>query len=100
MKQLTIIFGALLLMALADSCRPNQKERYERYMEDVADSTFEFVTPKQDSLNADGEPVEKDADWANDDGLVAVPDIPQERSVDMGASDYELNKIMSGKDSE
>ena len=100
MKQLkTLLFVLLLLTAMA-ACRPSQSQRYERYLEDVADSTFEYITPKADSLNADGEPVaaeEADADWANDDGLVAVPDIPQERGVNKHANNYEVEKIMKGR---
>lgn len=103
MKKLFYLFVGMLVMTVY-SCRPNQAERYQRYMEDVADSTFEYVTPKTDSLSADGEPIvpedEIEGDWADDDGLVAVPDIPQERRVNMGASNREVEKIMSGKSSE
>ena len=34
---------------------------------------------------------------ADDDGLVAIPDIPDDRGVDMAANDYELKKMMMGK---
>ena len=103
MKQLPCYLGALLLLALAGGCRPGQADRYQRYMEEVADTTFEYITPAQDSIDADGESVKnkgEEAGWADDDGLVAVPEIPQERRVNMGADDYELKKVMSGKASE
>lgn len=102
MKQLLNLFCALLLLAVLAGCRPNQAERYQRYMEDVADSTFEYVTPKQDSLSTEGELESdgEDIDWADDDGLVAIPDIPQERRLRMNANSYEADKIMKGKGSE
>ena len=33
----------------------------------------------------------------NDDALLEIPDIPQERPVNMRANDYELDKEISGK---
>jgi hypothetical protein len=101
MKKLFYFCVGMLVMATY-SCRPNQAERYQRYLEDMADSTFEYVTPKADSLNADGEPIVPEGEvgggWANDDGLVAVPDIPKERRVNMSASERDLERVMSGKE--
>ena len=103
MRKLIYLFVGMLVMTVF-SCRPNQAERYQRYMEDVADSTFEYITPKEDSLNADGELIvpeeEVGGGWADDDGLVAVPDIPKERHVNMNASNHEVERVMKGKGSE
>ena len=103
MKKLFFLFVGMLVMTVF-SCRPNQAERYQRYLEDVADTTFEYITPKEDSLNADGELIvpeeEVGSGWADDDGLVAVPDIPKERHVNMNASNHEVERVMKGKGSE
>ncbi len=99
MKQLTTLFGALLLLAVLTGCKRSQADRYQRYMEEVADSTFEYITPPEDSVDIDAEAdadVEKGS-WADDDGLVAVPDIPKERKVNMRASDYDVMKEMGGQ---
>ena len=77
MKKLFYLFVGMLIMTV-HSCHQNPSERYQRYLEDVADTTFEYITPKEDSLNADGELIvpeeEVGSGWADDDGLVAVPD--------------------------
>lgn len=103
MKKLLYFCVGMLAFATY-SCRPNQAERYQRYLEDISDTTFEYVTPKADSLNADGEPIvpegQAKGDWADDDGLVAVPDIPKERHVNMNASNHEVERVMKGKGSE
>ena len=93
MKQLTYVFLAMLLLSLF-GCRRNRADRqYERYLEDTA--KIEFITPPEDSVVLEDA---VDESWMEDDGeLITIPDIPQERSVNMGASDYELNKIMSGR---
>lgn len=93
MKQLTYVFLAMLLLSLF-GCRRNRADRqYERYLEDTA--KIEFITPPEDSVVLEDA---MDEAWMEDDGeLITIPDIPQERSVNMGASDYELNKIMSGR---
>lgn len=101
MKKLICLLGFLLLLSLTIGCRRSQADRYQRYVEDVSDSTFEYITPKEDSVNADGESVNnEDADWADDDGLVAIPDIPKERSVNMNANDYDAMKEFSGRGGE
>ena len=93
MKQLTYVFLAMLLLSLF-GCRRNRADsQYERYLEDTA--KIEFITPPEDSVVLEDA---MDEAWMEDDGeLITIPDIPQERSVNMGASDYELNKIMSGR---
>ena len=100
MKKLIFLFVGMLVMTVF-SCRPNQAERYQRYLEDVADTTFEYITPKKDSLNADGEPIvpeeEVGGGWADDDGLVTVPDIPKERRVNKNANNYDVERVMKGK---
>lgn len=91
--------GAALLITLMAGCRLSQEDRYQRYVEDVADSTFEYITPPADSVSLEEDldaEVEKGA-WADDDGLVAVPDIPKERKVDMSASNYDAIREMTGK---
>ena len=100
MKRLTTILGVILLLALTTGCRRSQADRYARYMEDVSDTTFEYIMPKADSLDANGNAIakaKKGGGWADDDGLVAIPDIPQERPVNMSASDYEAMREYAGK---
>lgn len=88
----------LLMMTLVTltflGCGGNANQRmYERYQYDSA--RIEFIYPKEDSVVIEEE---EEPDWMdNDEGLVTIPDIPQERSVNMSASSYELEKMMSGK---
>ena len=93
MKQLTYVFLAMLLLSLF-GCRRNRADRqYERYLEDTA--KIEFITPPEDSVVLEDA---MDESWMEDEGeLITIPDIPQERSVNMGASSYELEKMMSGR---
>lgn len=92
MKQLTYVFFALLLSFIG--CNRNRAARqYERFQEDS--DRIEFITPPEDTVK-----IEEEVDnlgSADDEELLVIPDIPQERSVNMGASDYELKKMMSGK---
>ena len=88
----------LLMMTLVAltflGCGGNTNQRmYERYQYDSA--RIEFIYPKEDSVVIEEE---EEPDWMdNDEGLVTIPDIPQERSINMSASNYELEKMMSGK---
>ncbi|MBQ6377686.1 MAG: hypothetical protein IJJ56_02675 [Prevotella sp.] len=92
MKQLTYVFLALLMISVI-GCRRNRAERlYERFQEDSG--KIEFIIPPEDTVVIE-ESVDP-ADWDEDEGLMTIPDIPQERSVNMGANDYELEKVMSG----
>ena len=92
MKQLTYVFLALLIISVI-GCRRNRAERlYERFQEDSG--KIEFIIPPEDTVVIE-ESVDP-ADWDEDEGLMTIPDIPQERSVNMGANDYELEKVMSG----
>ena len=98
MKKLLYYCVGMLVMATY-SCRPNQAERYQRYLEEVNDSNsnFEYITPHADSvkINEDEETIVEKGDWADDDGLVAVPDIPKERKVNMTGGNYDPMKEFS-----
>lgn len=95
MKRLSYAMMAFLLLTVLASCRMTQEKRYQRYLEEKDDSTFEYIEQPRDSI------VDEDAEAVgaitNDDGLIAVPDIPQERAVRMNADDYEVEKAMSGR---
>ncbi len=98
MKRLTYMMMALLLMGLI-GCKRSQADRYQRYLEEKDDTTFEYIPEKTDSV-AVADPAETRSDvgdYADDDGIVAIPDIPGERPVDMSADDYEVKKAMSGR---
>lgn len=93
MKQLTYVFFALLLLSFIGCNRNRAARQYERFQEDS--DRIEFITPPEDTVK-----IEEEVDnlgSADDEELFVIPDIPQERSVNMGASDYELKKVMSGK---
>ena len=93
MKQLTYVFFTLLLLSFIGYNRNRAARQYERFLEDSG--KIEFITPPEDSVK-----IEDDVDElgsVGDEDLIVIPDIPQERDVDMGASDYELKKMRSGK---
>lgn len=92
MKHLTLVFLTLLLLSFFGCNRNSANRQYERFLEDSA--SIEFITPPEDSVEL--EDVVGGEDWM-DGELITIPDIPQERSIDMGASDYELRKAMSGR---
>ena len=78
------------------SCKQTAEDRYQRYLEEVADSSeIEFVERESDPV----EYVEDDGydPLADDGGLIAIPEIPQERRVDMSGNDYEVERMMMGK---
>ncbi len=84
------------LFAIAVSCKRSAADQYQRYLESKSDSTFEYVPEVVDSLI---EEVDQSEDLgADDDGLFAIPDIPQERAINMSADDYETKKMMSGRE--
>ena len=91
MKSLNFVVLALLLMSFFGCNRNKAARQYERFLEDSA--RIEFVTPPEDSVKLEGD----DAFMNNDDALLEIPDIPQERPVNMRANDYELDKEISGK---
>lgn len=93
MKKLTYVFLALLMISVI-GCRRNRAERlYERFQEDSG--KIEFITPPEDSVVLE-ESVDP-AEWNDEEGLMTIPDIPQERKINMGANNYELEKMMKGK---
>lgn len=102
MKQLFFLALAIVLLTMT-GCRRNQAEQqYENYLEST--ENIEFITPKEDSvkLDSDGK-IKKGFDdeemelGGDDDGLMVIPDIPQERKINMRATNYDLEKMMSGK---
>ena len=93
MKQLTYVFFALLLLSFIGCNRNRAARQYERFQEDS--DRIEFITPPEDTVKIEEEG--DDLGSADDEDLLVIPDIPQERDVNMGASDYELKKMMSGK---
>ena len=76
MKKLILLFAVMVGLAVS-SCRMSQEKRYERYLEQKNDTTFEYIEQPRDSV---------------------VPDIPKERDVNMSADDYETKKVMSGRE--
>ena len=95
MKRLTFLTLACFLLAFI-GCNTTADDRYQRYLEEMSDSSgVEFITPAEDSV----EYVE-DADdpFADDDYLMTVPEIPQEREVNMNGNNYEVEKMMMGKE--
>ena len=98
MKRLTYTMMAFLLLMVLASCRQSQADKYQRYLEEKNDTTFEFIEQPADSVvEAEAEASAEGAGWADDDGLVAVPDIPKERAINMNADDYETKKVMTGR---
>ena len=96
MKRLFYIALALVLIMTAGCKRKNRAERlYERYLNDS--DRVEFITPKDDPVKIKEEVV-KETVVDNGEGLFAIPDIPEERGVNMNSSDAELEDVMSGKD--
>ena len=86
---------SMLLTAFL-GCGQSPEARYQRYLEEVADSssTLEFITPKEDPVPP---PMDDDDDpFANDEGIYTIPDIPQQREVNMNSNDYEIEKEMRG----
>lgn len=98
MRRLTFLTLALFMLLTFVCCNQTADDRYQQYLEEVADtseSSMEFITPKEDPVEIE----EDDYDsWADDGGIVTVPEIPQERHVNMNANTYELEKVMMGKE--
>ena len=89
-KLLAITLFALTFLG----CGGNANQRaYERYQYDSA--RIEFIYPKEDTVVLEEE---QESDWMDDGGgLIEIPDIPKERSINMNANNYEVEKMMSGK---
>lgn len=96
MKRLTFLTLVLVLFAFI-GCQQSAESRYQRYLEEVADTSgIEFITPEED-------PVEYVEDnlgdpFADDGGVITVPDIPQQHEVSKYGSNYEVEKVMMGKE--
>ena len=87
------------MMTAFIGCKQTQADRFERYLEEANDTTIshvEFITPGADSVAV---PADDAIDpYADDDGIYTIPDIPQERDIDMNANNYELERMMMGRD--
>ena len=96
MKRLTFLTFVFVLFAFI-GCQQSAESRYQRYLEEVADTSgLEFITPEED-------PVEYVEDnlgdpFADDGGVITVPDIPQQHEVSRYGSNYEVEKVMMGKE--
>ncbi len=98
MKQIFHLTFLLLLATCFIGCKQSEADRYERYLESLEDSTgMEFITPAKDSVELDVFGSE-DNDLESDDELITVPEIPQEREIDMNANSYDLERVMMGKE--
>ena len=99
MKRLTTLtFVMAVLLTVSVGCKQTQEDRYQRYLEEVADSSsmIEFITPEADP---EAPPTENGEDpFANDEGIYTIPETPQERQVNMNANTYELEKMLKGKE--
>lgn len=96
MKRLFYIALAIVLISAAGCKRKNRSERlYERYLNDS--NRVEFVTPSVDTVEIE-QGVEEEKEPVESEGLFSIPDIPEERGVNMKSSDAELQDIMEGKD--
>ena len=83
MKRLFFLALAIVLLTMT-GCRRNQAEQqYEKYLEST--ENMEFITPKEDSVKLDA------------DGKVTKGNA-EERKINMGATNYDLEKMMSGKE--
>jgi len=97
MKRLFYFSLALVLLTTVGCRRRYSAERqYERYLKDS--DRVEFVTPPTDTVEIEVEELESDKDPVETEGLFSIPDIPEERGVNMSSSDAELREIMEGKD--
>lgn len=98
MRRLTFLTIALTLTLFA-GCNQTAEDRYQRYLEEVADSSsmIEYITPEEDPV---APPTDDgiDAFSNDDDGVYTIPEIPKERKVNMNANTYELEKMMSGRE--
>ena len=93
MRRLTVLTMSLAFIVFS-GCKQTADDRYQRYLEEVNDtSRMEFITPEEDKV-----PLPDDNDieqFSKDEG---IPDIPQERSVNMGVDAYEVERVMMGKE--
>lgn len=96
MRRLTFLTFILALLAFI-GCKQTAEDRYQNYLEQMADSSgIEFITPERDPIEYVEE--ERVDPFADDGGIVTVPDIPKEHYVDMNGNNYEVEKMMMGKE--
>ena len=86
----------MLITTVGCRRRYSAERQYERYLKDS--DRVEFVTPPTDTVEIEVEELESDKDPVETEGLFSIPDIPEERGVNMSSSDAELREIMEGKD--
>lgn len=99
MKRFTLLtFFLALVLTMLTGCKKTAEDRYKEYLEEVADTTkMEFITPDKDPVAVPDE--EMGDPFADDDGgIITVPEIPQQREVNMNANTYELEKMMKGRE--
>ena len=97
MRRLFYFSLALVLFATIGCKRRNKAERqYERYLNDS--NRVEFVAPKVDTIEVEEEGLASDKEVNYGEDIFEIPDIPEERGIDMNSSDEELQKIMEGED--
>ena len=96
MRRLTFLTFIWALFAFI-GCKQTAEDRYQHYLEQIADSSsIEFITPEKDPLeNVDENEVDP---FANDGGIVTIPDIPKEHNVNMVGNNYEVERMMMGKE--
>jgi len=97
MRRLLLLTPLLLILT---SCRRNKAEAdYERFIEKTDTAVMDFIIPEEDpvKLDANGKVEQDNVLGGDDDGLMVIPDIPQERKVNMRTNDYEVEKMLRGQ---
>ncbi len=88
MKKLCTLVMLILLLSTLGSCRRNKTIQYVRFVPDSAAQAADDI-PKDEDI---------DGYIDDDEAIFVVPDIPEEREVDMQATSYELERMMMGKE--
>jgi len=88
MKKFGVFVMLILLLSTLGSCRRNKTIQYVRFVPDSAAQAADDI-PKNEDI---------DGFIDDDEGIITIPDIPEEREVDMQASSYELERMMMGKE--
>lgn len=92
MKKLICMVMAVMLLTVV-GCRRHKTIQYVRVAPDSVAEAANDIPKAGDPL----ESIDNSSDWSgDDDGLIAIPDIPQERPVNMRANDSELRNVMKG----
>lgn len=96
MKQLFYV-SLVFVLLITVSCRRNRAERqYERYLNDS--DRVEFVTPPEDTVEIEVEEVKSTVAPDDGEGVFSIPDIPEQRDVNMRSNDADVKEFMKGKD--